>query len=109
MCVRIRVAQANSYVPSVSVPEDYPAAGAVGTTSLAPIRLTLRIETMNCAYCDRIASAAPGYAVREADFDLGSEMPRSEVSVEGRRTLPSYEVDDLQRQSLALVLKFERG
>ena len=60
----------------MSVPEDYPAAGAVGTTSLAPIRLTLRIETMNCAYCDRIASAAPGYAVREADFDLGSEMPR---------------------------------
>ena len=31
---------------------------------------------MNCDYCDRIASASPGYAVRGAEFDLGSEMPR---------------------------------
>lgn len=31
---------------------------------------------MNCGYCDRIASASPSYVIRNAEFDLGSEMPR---------------------------------
>ncbi len=31
---------------------------------------------MNCYYCDHIAAAAPGYPLRPAAFDTGSEAPR---------------------------------
>lgn len=46
-------------------------------------------------------------ACRKAGLAL-TDLEEPELSVEGRRVLPSYEVDDFQRQSLALVLKFER-